>query len=277
MPISSSARTEKTSRLDKKRRFKHCWPTSMEYKDLFSKQALDYSRFRPKYPSELFDYLAGLCAQRESAWDCGTGNGQAAVELARRFHKVFATDPSAKQISNATPLKNIEYRKTTAEDSKLADHSSDLITAAQAFHWFGHERFYAEVRRVTRGQGVLALWCYGLHKICSQVDQTILKLYQDILGNYWEKERRMVEDGYRSIAVPFEEITPPRFLMRATWSIEDLLGYLGTWSALQSYVSRNGQDPRDEIAEDLKRAWGETATREIRWDINLRVFRVNPQ
>src|SRR5438128_2266209 len=97
------------------------------FKDLFSKQAGSYAQYRPTYPERLFDYLAGIAPARESVWDCGTGNGQAALLLASRFTHVIATDPSERQIAQATPNPRVEYRVAPAEKSGLPDSSVDLV------------------------------------------------------------------------------------------------------------------------------------------------------
>jgi SAM-dependent methyltransferase len=247
----------------------------MDFKDLFSTQAADYARYRPRYPDALFDYLASVAPSRGLAWDVGTGNGQAAVELARRFGRVVATDPSEKQISAAAARPNIEYRVASAEASGFEDGCADLITAAQAFHWFRQEVFYREARRVGKPGAIVAIWTYAIARITPEVDAAVMRLYDGTLKGYWEKERKLVEEGYRSVAWPFEEITPPRIEMRADWSLADLVGYLGTWSALQTYIRKNGVNPLEALYPDLGRAWGEAATRPVSWELGLRVARVS--
>lgn len=242
-------------------------------KDLFSQQSTDYARFRPTYPAKLFQYLASLVDERRLAWDVGTGNGQAAIALADAFERVIANDSSAQQVSNAQKHPKVEYFIGSAEKSALADQSVDLITVAQAFHWFHPDEFFAEARRVLKPGGVLAFWCYELAKITPEIDAVVLKLYQGLLGGYWEPERKLVEEGYRSVRMPFEEITPPRFEMAAEWSFEHLVGYLGTWSATQTFIRKNGSNPIEAILSELRHAWGETETRPVRWELGLRVGR----
>lgn len=246
----------------------------MSFKDFFSTQASDYAKYRPKYPAELYAYLAGLPRQREICWDCGTGNGQAAVELAKFFPRVVATDPSEKQISAAVPAKGVEYSVARAEASKLPDHSVDLITVAQAFHWFDQPQFFAEVSRVSKPGAVLAVWCYELTDVNVEINAIVMELYRGILGTYWDNGRKLVEEGYRNEKFPFPELMPPPFAMRAEWTAQDMLGYLGTWSALQKYKKEKGSDPREAIAAKLEKAWG-SGSRTVSWPLSLRVFQVS--
>jgi SAM-dependent methyltransferase len=243
------------------------------YKDLFSGQSTDYAKFRPRYPDALFRYLASLVDQRDTVWDCGTGNGQAALKLTEHFAKVIATDPSEKQLASAEKNPRIEYRIAPAEASGLPDRSVDLITAAQAFHWFKQDEFFTEARRVLKPHGALAIWCYELAKITPEIDAVVHRLYKGILGPYWEKERQLVEEGYKHVHIPGHEITPPKFEMNAVWSLEHLIGYLSTWSALQTYLKKNGDNPLEKIYPDLKSAWGGEITLPVSWDLGLRVGR----
>ncbi len=249
----------------------------MNFKDLFSQQAADYSKYRPTYPHELFTYLATLSAAKEWAWDCGTGNGQAAVELASYFESVVATDPSEKQLAAAQVNPRVQYHAATAEESKLASHTIDLTTVAQAFHWFKHPLFFDEVRRVSKPQGaVLAIWTYELCQISTEVDAVVLDFYRNGIGSYWEPERKLVESGYKTIKVPFEELQVPSFAMRAEWTLQQLVGYLGTWSATQAAARALKVNPIEQVAPRLLEAWGsEQVVRPVTWQLGIRVFRVS--
>lgn len=245
------------------------------FKDLFSAKAGEYARFRPRYPADLYAWVAAQPRERRLAVDVGTGNGQAAVELARHFERVVGVDPSAEQLANATPAANVTYRVGGAEATGVEPGSSaDLLTAAQAFHWFKQEAFFAEVRRVVRPGGCLAVWCYGLTAISREVDAAVHELYEDRLGPYWEPERRLVEQGYRLERFPFEEIAAPSFEMRLDWTIEQLIGYLGTWSPLKRYREARGADALAESLPRLRAAWGEAETRAVTWPISVRAFRI---
>jgi len=247
------------------------------FKDHFSQQADRYTRFRPHYPRELFAYLASLSRERGRAWDCGTGSGQAAVALAEYFAEVVGSDPSARQIEHAVPHPRVTYLLASAESCPLADDSIDLVTVAQALHWFNLEKFYAEVRRVGRRGSVIAIWAYGLATITPQVDAVVQRLYAEIVGSYWPPERGVVEEGYRSVPFPFEELPAPELKMSAHWTLDGLLGYLSTWSSVQKYLEQNGTNPLDLIRADMAAAWQSPAeTRLVEWPLTLRVGRIKP-
>lgn len=245
---------------------------TMSFKDHFSTQATDYAQYRPNYPAALFAFLAEQVPEHMLAWDCGTGNGQAALSLAPYFEKVIATDPSAKQIAQAMPHAKIEYRVAPAERSALTAHSVDLITVAQALHWFDFEKFYAEVRRVLKPHGVLAVWCYTLLEGEPQVDAILNEFYRDLVGPYWPPERKLLENNYADIPFPLQQINAPRFYMEKEWTLEDLHGYLGTWSAVQRFIAQHNEDPREQIRARLDEAWGASAkTKRVKWPLHLKV------
>ncbi len=207
-------------------------------------------------------------------WDCATGNGQAAVALADFFPYVIATDASEAQIGSATPNDRVEYRIASAEKSGLPDLSCDLITVAQALHWFDVEEFYQEAARVLKPAGVLAIWSYSLLEIEPSIDALVNEFYHVTVGPYWPPERAFVENGYRDLSFPFAEIHPPAFSMTATWSLSDLLGYLRTWSASQRFQREQGHDPVALIEGKLRDIWVDTGeTRTVHWPLTLRVGR----
>lgn len=245
------------------------------FSDHFSGVAGAYAEFRPRYPEALFDWLAGLAPRRELAWDCATGNGQAAVALASRFERVVATDASAEQISAATPHPRVEYRVARAETSGLAADSIDLVTVAQALHWFDRPAFYGEVGRVLRGDGVLAAWTYGHpHLDDPGADAVFQKFYSETVGPYWPPERALVDGGYRALDFPFPEIEPPAFEMETRWPLGALLGYVGTWSATSRFRAAKGFDPVARLARDLASTWGKPEEpRRVRWPLAFRVGR----
>ncbi|MGZ3700866.1 MAG: class I SAM-dependent methyltransferase, partial [Bdellovibrionota bacterium] len=244
----------------------------MTFRDYFSTQATDYARFRPRYPRALFQHLSEACANHDLAWDCGTGNGQAAVALAPFFKRVVATDPSENQLAEADrSMANVHYSRAQAEESCLEAASADLITVAQAFHWFDQPRFFREVERVSKPGGLLAVWCYELCNITPAVDAVVMELYRDILGPYWDKGRKLVEEGYRNEKFPFTEIEAPRATMGLSWNVADLIGYLGTWSALAKYRREKGSDPRELMIPRLQRAWGDLSKEKtVTWPLPVR-------
>jgi SAM-dependent methyltransferase len=243
-----------------------------DFKDHFSGHAGQYTRYRPGYPQDLFRSLAALAPDLECAWDCATGNGQAALGLAAHFSRVEATDASAKQIAEAVAHPRMRYSVAAAEASGLPDASVSLVCVAQAMHWFDLERFYAEARRVAKPEAVLAACTYESCRVSPVVDRITGGLYADVLGAYWPPERRHVELGYKDLPFPFTEIQLPAFHMQADWTLEHYRGDLRTWSAVQAYIRKNGKDPLQAIEADLAEAWGgAAAVHSVRWPLNLRV------
>ena len=248
----------------------------MNFKDYFSKQASEYTRYRPHYPAALFKYLAELTTDHQLAWDCATGSGQAALGLTNYFEKIIATDASDKQIANATTHERITYIVAPAESTEIISGSVDLIVVAQALHWFNLDKFYAEVRRVSKSGGVLAVWSYSLLRITPAIDRLVDKFYTEVVGPFWPTERKFVDDKYQSISFPFEEYSTPSFHMEVRWDFNHLIGYLKTWSAVQRFKEEHKSDPVEAFAQDLEREWGRPEEeKRIRWPINMRVGRVH--
>ncbi len=247
---------------------------STEFKDLFSKQSKEYAEFRPKYPVELFDYIASLSFDHSLVWDCGTGNGQAAEELSKYYDKVIATDPSEKQLSQAIPNSKIQYVVGSAENSPLQNSVVSMITVAQAFHWFKHDQFQKEVLRVAKNNAVLIVWSYGLSKINAEIDSAVLHFYNHTVGKYWENERKHVDDGYESIKLSFEEINTPEMNMTAQWTCEHFINYLGTWSSVQRYIKEKNQNPVDSLKENLLKVWKKDEFKTVNWPLAIKAWRV---
>lgn len=253
----------------------------MSFKDNFSKQASLYARYRPTYPQEMYDFLFTQVPNHSAVWDCATGNGQVAKELARQFGQVIATDASKAQIDHAVQLPNIEYRVATAEDSGLASNTVDFVTVGQAAHWFRLERFYEEVQRVAKPSAMLAIWGYGLGYFKPQVgnaaglNQIIRHFYTQVVGPFWDAERKHLDNAYESITFPYELIPTPDFKMHLEWSLQDLIGYLKTWSSVQKYLVQNDRNPVDLLTPELTQAWGEpTKIRTMTWDVYLKFGKV---
>jgi SAM-dependent methyltransferase len=246
------------------------------FKDHFSGHAGMYRQARPTYPPQLFAWLAQQAPDRELAWDCGCGNGQATVALAAHLTHVTGTDPSANQIAGAQAAANVDYRVEPAEQCSLADASASLVTVAQALHWFDFEPFYAQVRRVLKPGGMFAAWTYADCRTGdAAIDAIKGHLYNDLTGPYWPPERTLVDAGYSTLPFPFVEIAAPPFPMIAHWNVEHFLAYLRTWSATQRYLKAIGTDPVALLEPDMRAAWGDPAqVREVRWDFHVRCGRV---
>ncbi len=244
-----------------------------DFQDHFSGHASTYRQHRPGYPAALFDWLADAVQHHRHAWDCATGNGQAAAALADRFDHVTATDASAAQGAQATPITNVHYRTASAEDSGLADASTDLITVAQAAHWFDMPAFVREVERVLRPGGVLALWTYGLTRVTPAVDAIVDQYYHHTVGAYWPPERRHVETGYRDFVLPFEPLAAPQFTLQVSWTPAELVGYLRSWSATQRCIDATGEDVTQGLAEALAEVWPTDTRHAVHWPLSLRCVR----
>ncbi|MEO8159813.1 MAG: class I SAM-dependent methyltransferase [Arenimonas sp.] len=246
----------------------------MNFKDHFSAHASTYADARPRYPPELFAWLGKQCPRRRLAWDAGCGNGQASVALAEYFNEVYATDPSQAQIDNAIAHERVHYAVENAEDCSLADTTANLVTVAQAYHWFEHGRFCEEARRVLAPDGVIAMWSYAESRVAPQVDVIVDELHHRTLGEDWPAERQHVLDRYRELPFPFRSISSPPFEMRSDWNLHQYLAYLSSWSASQRHARRTGEDAVAAIDAPMRAAWGDPeAVRTVEWPLLLLVGR----
>jgi ubiquinone/menaquinone biosynthesis C-methylase UbiE len=242
--------------------------------DNFSKQAESYLKFRPSYPLELFEFLNSQTCKHQLAWDCGTGNGQSAISLTDYYNTVYATDPSKQQIENAIIHKKIIYKVETAEKTNLEDRSVDLITVAQAVHWFDFDKFYAEVKRVLKENGVIAVWTYGLPIIDNQIDKIIRDFHDNIVGEFWQAENKLIDNEYSTIPFPFEAIVAPKFSIQKELSFNEIIGLLKTWSATQKYIDKYQKDPIKLIENELRQLWTESDNKKsATWELILKVGR----
>lgn len=235
-------------------------------KDLFSKQSSEYAKFRPTYPDDLVDQIISLCPGRNLAWDAGTGNGQFANLLAPHFDRIIATDISEQQLSNAVRRSNIEYSPGDSTQVNLADHSCDLVSVAQAVHWFNFKKFYAEVKRVLKKDGIIALASYGLFRSDRKTEEIIDHFYTVTLANCWEPERKYVDEQYRNLPFPFEEIEFKPVSKKYTWNIDQMIGYFSTWSGLQKYIRTTNHNPLPELREKF------LATGRREFDVEFPIF-----
>jgi SAM-dependent methyltransferase len=243
-------------------------------KDNFSTQAQGYAQYRPSYPKEMTDYVIALCKNMHAALDVATGNGQVATALAQRFNTVYATDISDKQLDNAAKAHNIIYSNQPAEHMDFADGTFDLITVAQAIHWFDFDAFYTEVKRLLKPGGIFAVMGYGNFKADAEAGVVLSHFYKDIVGPYWDAERRYIDENYTTIPFPFDEVQAPQFANRLTWTFEQLVGYLNTWSATQHYIKANGTNPVALIYDKLQEVW-KHGNMQVEFPLLLRVGRKN--
>ncbi|MBI4666063.1 MAG: methyltransferase domain-containing protein [Nitrospinae bacterium] len=246
----------------------------MGFKDYFSSQSGEYARIRPDYPGSLFEIIASKAPGQSMAVDVGCGSGQAAMGLSELFNTVIAFDPSAKQIQNAIPCENVHYGVARVEALPVKNHLADVITVAQALHWFHLPEFYAEVRRILKPGGLLAAWIYNIMTISPEVDAVVDGFYKNIVGPYWPPERRLIEENYATLPFDFDRVETCALLMEKRWSQHKLMDMLHTWSATQRYKEAKGADPVALINAALKKAWGAEETRIVRWPVTLKMGRV---
>ena len=248
--------------------------------DYFSTQSTAYKQYRPTYPTELFDFLRGHLGPDAVVWDCATGNGQAAMAFSGAVGAVVATDQSYAQLARTMPAKAVHYVQALAEAAPLPSASVDLVTVAQALHWFDFDGFYREAKRVLKPGGLIAVWTYSFLSVSPQlgagIDAAVRWFYYDVIGPYWPAERRWVDDQYRSIPFPFTEVTSPGFAIETAWGLATLLGYIGSWSAVQRYKDGRGHDPVPQLGARLAPLWGAPgAARRLSWPLRLRVGRAD--
>lgn len=244
------------------------------FKDHFSAASDQYAAYRPNYSAALFNWLANQCVEHNTAWDCATGNGQAALGLAAHFLQVIATDASSEQVRHATPHPRIDYRVAPAEASGLDAHSVNLVTVAQAAHWFDLSCFYTEVARVLKPGGLIALWGYGRMVLPEDMDAPFLHFYDKTVGPYWPAERALIDDAYRSLDFPFNEMPAPAFEIEVEWTLTQLVAYLSTWSAVKRYQAECENNPLPALMAELQTHWGNPDTaRKLQWPLFMRVGR----
>lgn len=243
-------------------------------KDNFSGRSDLYAKYRPVYPAAFYAWLRSAISNPGCAWDCATGNGQVAAALADFFDQVYATDISEQQLAQAPQMHNITYSLQSAEQTDFADQRFDLIITAQAIHWFVFEKFYEEVKRTGKKDGLVVALGYGLIETWPALDAVISAFYTDVIGPYWDKERKYIDEHYQTIPFPFEEIEAPAFVQRLQWSTEHLIGYLNTWSAVKHFITANGYNPVDQIVPSIEKYWGDEVTKEVCFPLLLRVGRI---
>jgi len=244
-------------------------------KDLFSEQSKTYAQFRPTYPQELFDYILQFVENKKRAWDCATGNGQAAKVLANCFEKVDASDISEAQLKNAVQKENIEYHLCPAEKTPFNDNSFDLITVAQAYHWLNWKKFHDEATRVGKNNSVIAIWTYNLFSTNDKnLNEIIRHFYKDITGPYWDYERRFVDDGYATSDFEYELLPSKNFEIKFNWNKAQLEGYFQSWSSVQKYIKANTRNPIDIIKKNIDDVWNDEDLKEVYFPIFLRIGRI---
>jgi len=242
-------------------------------KDNFSKQSDKYFKFRTGYPAELFTLIGKLTRSKINCWDCATGNGQLAGELSGSFENVYATDISSNQISQAFKSTNIHYSVQPAEQTNFEDDLFDLVVVGQAIHWFEFEKFYSEVRRTCKPGALLIVIGYGNPKIDPNIDPVLDHFYKNIVGPFWDTERKYIDEEYKTIPFPFEEIKHTEFSITCDWTLEHFIEYINTWSGVKHYINRNGVNPVNEVNDILKSKWHKKI-KKVEFSLLLRIGKV---
>jgi ubiquinone/menaquinone biosynthesis C-methylase UbiE len=245
------------------------------HKDLFSKQSKNYSLYRPHYPKEIFEHIISFVNEKEKAWDCATGNGQAATALADYFTTVIATDISEQQLKEAIQKPNIVYQIAAAESTLFNDNEFDLITIAQAYHWLNWKEFKKEATRVAKHGAIIAAWCYyGLYTNEEKLNQLYNHFYLNIIGEYWDDERKFVDEQYQSVDFDFDPLPERKFVTEVIWKKSQFLGYLNSWSSVQKYKQINHASPLFLIADDLNELWNDEERKKISFPIALKLGKI---
>lgn len=244
-----------------------------ENRNFFQDGGERYANYRPKYPPELAESLSSLTKEQTLALDLGCGNGQFTSLLAPYFDQVIGTDSSQSQLEFAQQGDKITYRQEPAEQISLPDNSVDLITVAQAAHWFDLDVFYAEVQRVAKQDAIIALISYGVPYIADHTNAVFQKGYWQDTHEYWPAERTHVETGYSDLYFPFESIAQPNLSYQKKMGIEHFINYITTWSAYARAKDR-GDMQRFEIFFDALREVWMNDIKEVVWPISLRIGRI---
>lgn len=244
------------------------------FQDHFSGVAVRYSESRPSYPTALYEFVAKMAPATERAWDCATGNGQAAVGLSPYFEEVFATDASHEQIANAAHRDNVIYSVQLAENTNFPARYFDAVTVAQALHWFDLGAFIIELGRVLKSKAVVAAWTYGFFRISEQIDDIVRAEFFEPISSFWPQANAAAWSGYRGVKIPFQRIDTPKFAMACRWNLDELLNYLSTWSAATRYIEKNGPGLIDKVGAEIGAVWGEPRRkRAVDMDFYLRAWR----
>lgn len=240
------------------------------FKDHFSSHASAYSTYRPGYPATLGAWLAKESPSTALAVDVGCGSGQLSILLGDHFDQVIALDPSADQIANAQPHPKVGYRVAPAEKTGIAAGTADLLTAAQAAHWFDLTAFFAEASRILKPGGLLALVTYAGIKPDGEVTEIVEAFRTHELAPYWPPERAMVDNDYRDIRLPLAPVEAPPMLLSVQWSLDALIGYIDTWSAVRAMERAIGRGPFEEMAVRLREAWKPAEDRKLlQWPLTV--------
>lgn len=252
----------------------------MSFPDHFSAVAAQYASARPQYPAALFDWIASIAPARVLCWEAGCGSGQATRDLALRFDRVHAGDPSLAQIAQAPMIDNVDFVVEPGEHCALPDASADAACVAQALHWFDRDAYFAEVARVLKPGGVLVAWGYQDIVVPDALAIANASL-QDAILPHWPPQRADVDAAYagydwQMLLPTAERIDSPAFELTAGWPLQRLLGYFASYSASKRHREATGRDIVADSAPEFARAWGDRGDVPLRWPLFVHAFRTSP-
>jgi ubiquinone/menaquinone biosynthesis C-methylase UbiE len=246
-----------------------------------------YSQARPSYPIELVEKIIEFMKEKnvdsfDLAVDVGCGNGQATHLFSPYFKNTFGYDVSENQIKEAKKTSmddKISFYVSPSEKLPLKNDSVSLVTVAAAIHWFNLDKFYAECNRILRPNGVLAIFAYFLPTVTNTSKPDLLsKKIEDflkVLRPYFAKEIEIIEQRYKTVKPPFNEIQRDiLFKNELKWKIEHLIKFLETLSGYQSFNIKNPGNNfiksfRMDILEIVK---DEVDAENIELTVNFEVF-----
>lgn len=237
----------------------------MNFGNTFAAGSDRYAAARPLYPEALFDWIAAICRSHDTAWDCATGNGQAAIALARIFRRVEASDVSPLQVAHGFAAANVRYSAQAAEQTDFADQQFDLIAVAQALHWFDFDRFWPEVRRVARPGALFCGWGYAWFRGSEAVKEALFDPVVRVVEPYWAPNNRILWDGYADADVrcPFDRLEAPDLRINVSWSLDQIIAYVRTWSAFKNAASAGAEANLERILANARHELGENARHDL--------------
>ena len=242
--------------------------------DFFSDFADRYAQYRLSYPDVIYKTVLDFVTSHNTAWDAATGNGQVAQELCHVFDNVIATDLSESQLAHAVKHPGITYRHADVYHSGIPENSIDLTTVGQAAHWFDFSAFCTEAKRVCKPGGILAIWCYGMFESPEPIQPLVHHFYHEVIGPYWHPRRKLIDNGYKDLNAPFEELFYGHFTETIHRSVEDLAGYIGTWSAVNNYRNQEERDPVVNLVSEIENAMGSSTDIPCSTRYYLKVWKV---
>ena len=235
----------------------------MKTSELFEDKADLYASSRPTYPKELFDFIGSLLVSKNEAWDCAAGNGQASTGLAKIFTKVEATDISKEQISNSFPLKNVNFSVQPGESTNFKDNQFDLVNVAQALHWFDYSKFWDEVSRVLKPNGVFVAYSYVWPNVDNNIDSILEEKIKSIIEPYWASNNKLAWDDYKTLDFPFSLMDVPKIDLKNNWNLDQFLNYIHTWSGTRRCMDNIGTDFFESAKDEMLRSWGDPEQKKL--------------